>query len=39
MRRSHVDGEMGVVAPDDEVKFHGKVTRKPQGNGPNGGGG
>jgi hypothetical protein len=29
MRRGHVDGETRVVAPNDEVKCHGKVTRKP----------
>jgi hypothetical protein len=39
MRRGHVDGETGAVTPDDEAKCHGKVTRKPQGDGPGGGGG
>jgi hypothetical protein len=36
MERGHVDGRKRVVAPDDEVKCHGKMTGKPQGGGPEG---
>jgi hypothetical protein len=36
MERGHVDGRKRVMALDDEEKCHGKMTGKPQGNGPEG---